>query len=230
MPPVPRPTLPLAFITATLCAASVCAIPRAASAAPPTSAGPRRGLFLRAAMGPDLMSGKVSFSSTIDVPGPARVYSYEAGFSGLGAEVDLAAGWAPLDGLAVALEGRGILQMTGSAKLPHTTLSNLSLQTFGGLVEYYPFARGPLHVDFGAGYARTEYVSEEEANLSPGTIVVHADDMTGVLAHTGVGYDWRAKTGFQVGPVLDVWVTRLTSDEGRTTARGVSLLISAGWL
>jgi len=191
---------------------------------------PRKGLFLRAAIGPDVMSGKVSFSTTTAVSGTPTLYSYEAGFNGVGADVDLAAGWAPLDGLAIAVEGRAILQMTGSAKLPHTTLSYLSLQSLGGLVQYYPFSTGPVHVDFGAGYARTEYASEEHAVLSPRTIALHADDMSGLLAHAGIGYDWRARTGFQVGPLLDVWETRLSSNDGRTTARGVSLLISAGWL
>jgi hypothetical protein len=232
LPPTPHPklSLPLPVTLAVFFATALCAIPRVASAAPPKSAGPRKGLYLRAGIGPDVMSGKVSYSASSAVGGTASKYVYEAGFNGAGADVDLAAGWAPLDGLAIALEGRAILQMTGSAKLPHTTLSYLSLQSLGGLVQYYPFPRGPVHVDFGAGYARTEYASEEDAVLSPRTIVVHADDMSGVLAHAGVGYDWRARMGFQVGPVLDAWETRLSSKEGRTTARGVSLLIAAGWL
>ncbi len=225
-----RSNAPRSLLAAALSLAAVCAIPRAARAAPPGDTSPRRGLYLHAAMGPDVMGGKVSYSGQVGVAEPSRVYSYQAGFSGVGAEVDLAAGWAPLDGLAIALEGRGILQMTGEAKFAHSTLSYLSLQSYGGLVDYYPFPTGPIHVELGAGYAINEYESEEDTNLAPGTIVVHSDDMTGVLGHTGVGYEWRAKTGFQVGPLLDVWVTRLASKEGRTTARGLTLMISAGWM
>lgn len=191
---------------------------------------PRRGLYLRAAMGPDVMSGNVSYGGTIALAGPARPYSYQAGFGGAGADVHLALGWAPIDGLAIGVEVRDILQMTGSAKFAHATLSYLSLQSVGGLVDYYPYPAGPIHVNLGLAYAQTEYASEEEANLSPGTIVVHADDMTGVLGHTGVGYEWRAKTGFQFGPLLDFWITRLSSNYGRTNARGASLLIEAGWM
>ncbi len=206
-------------------------MPRAARAAPPGhTAQPRRGLYLHAAMGPDVMGGKVSYGGTVSLAGSPRPYSYQAHFSGVGANVKLAAGWAFIDGLAIAAEVRDVLQMTGSAKLPHTTLSYLSLQSLGGLVDYYPYPAGPFHVALGLAYARDEYASEEEARLSPGEIVVHADDMNGVLGHASVGYEWRAKTGFQVGPLLDVRVTRLASKEGRTNARGASLMISAGWL
>lgn len=217
-------------LSASALAVALCALARAASAAPPDSPRPRKGLYLHAAMGPALIGGNVSYSGQMKTGGISREYSYADGFSGLGADVNLAAGWAPLDGLAIALEGRAILQVTGSARLPHATLSYLSLQSLGGLVDYYPAPTGPFHVDLGAAYAQSEYASVEDAVLVPGSVVVHADDMSGVLGHAGVGYDWRAKTGFQFGPVLDVWTTRLTSAEGRTSVQGVSLTISAGWM
>lgn len=213
-----------------LLAASGAAIASAMLVATPARAELRTGGYFRAALGAAYGEGAIHYADASRPTGkaPARSLSFATPFTSGAVGADLAAGFAPTSGLAIAIEYGLLAQDLGDTAFPHTTLSTLLLSHVGPLVDWYPDASGPMHLEVGAGYAWGGF-SGDESGVPADDNVVRMDDLNrsrGLFGQIGCGYVVRVG-GFDLGPLLRTYATRLASPHGETDSVGFGLWLTA---
>lgn len=202
----------------------------AMATSPSARADVRTGGYFRAALGAAYGEGAVHYRDASAARGdaPARPLSFAAPFRSSAIAADLAAGFAPTPGLVFAAEYGLLAQDLGEAAFPHTTLNTLLLTHVGPLVDWYPSARGPVHLELGVAYAWGVF-SGDESGVPADENIVRMDDLNrsrGIFGHLGCGYAVRTG-GFDVGPMLRTFGARLTSPHGEIDTVGVGLWLSA---
>ena len=191
---------------------------------------PRRGVYAALALGPAFAAGTASYSgSTLPGYGAPRPVSASDGFTGVGPDVRVALGYAPVDGLAIAPELRGFFIALRGARFPYSSLDIFPLWSIGGAVDWYPEPAGPVHVVLGAGYAKSTLMGSGEDIGAADNITVDWH-VSGPIVHAAVGYTKRAGATFGYGPLLDVTALRLTSTDARASAACITLALGLSWL
>ncbi len=213
-----------AAAVATLALVATCSVAHAAE--------PRRGAYVALALGPAFAAGNAGYSGRSStgygVPVPREV-SASDGYTGVGPDLRAALGYAPANGLAVALELRGFALALGGARFPYSSMSFFALWSVGAGVDWYPEPAGPVHLGLGAGYARGALGGSTESIGAADNIDVDWL-VDGPIGHAVLGYTVRAGSTFGYGPLADVTAFRLTSDDARVTGACVTLALELSWL
>ncbi len=194
--------------------AALCLAPRAAWAETP-----RRGLYVGFGAGPTYVGGNFAYDNGI----PA----WHDSIDGPGADLRLAVGYAPIGGLAVALQLQS--SMTGvDVHVPGGSNNVMLLESVGALMDWYPDDRGPLHAELGFGYVVSAFPfgSREDSGGSVASAPGIGGD--GVRGQAGVGMSWGSRR-FNWGPLLEVSALRATNPATRVNARAVALDLSLSW-
>lgn len=193
--------------------------PPAAPTADRAHREPRRGLYLRAALGlgPRIDSYHDDFDDS------------ENSLSGWGAALDIAAGWAVLPGFVV---GGGLFldwassptyKITIGDASEETTFSHARLTSIGPFVDWYPKrATLGLHVEGGLGLGLLGY----RGDLGNDHISRSASGFTFFL---GGGYEWRIAGAFAIGALLRLTGAVLANDTETHGMFSPSLLVSFTW-
>ena len=194
--------------------------PAPATVEPRPEREPRRGLYLRAALGLGPRSDSFSDSSL----------NIEGDLSGWGPALDIAAGWGVLPGFVV---GGGLFldwisSPSFSLSRNNTTvegsLTHARLTSFGPFVDWYLKRQTlGLHVQggFGVGLLSVQGEGSNSARV--------AGSASGITFFLGAGYEWRIAGAFAVGALLRATGAVLGND---TEAHGLfspSLLVSFTW-
>ncbi len=170
----------------------------------------RRGLWARAMTGAGLGSDRVMDRS------------FSASLTGVGVDETLALGFAPIEGLALGVEGRLLFHQGNTVwPTPRAGVRNPALLVLGGVVDYYPMPHEATHIVLGLGVL--------EAGLQQVYAPVGFDSMSGVFGHAGIGWTWRAWRGIELGPLLDFYRGRATQGTARLEIYGGALALQAAW-
>jgi hypothetical protein len=161
------------------------------SAAPPTPAPSLREagsrFYLRLSLGGGYAAAAYSANSVSTAT--TRGAAYDVGLSGADVGLHVAAGSMGASGLAFGIEGgAGLFLLDQHGSLGRTSLSATLPFQVGGFVDYYPQARGPLHLQGGLAGAYVGFAySVTEAAAFPSAVVVNP--LFGAMAYVGAGYD-----------------------------------------
>ena len=173
---------------------------------------PRRGLYVQLAAGPEYVKGSADDPSVVD-----------GDFAAGGASLRFGVGYAPLDGLALAV-GIDASVAGGEVIRSDGTDSGLGAWSIGPLVDWYPDAQGPLHVDLAVGYAVAGFMSGSRNGGGGGGTSDGGLGGAGIGGHTGVGYTFRSG-GVGLGPMLSVSALHTENSHATLNAFGAALLI-----
>lgn len=180
---------------------------------------PRRGLYTALAFGPTFVGGKVDYSS--------GTTSFHEDFSGYGGDLQFALGYAPAEGLAVAVRVGSSLT-DAEVRVPDGSRDVFTVWSAGALIDWFPFASVPAHLELGLGYTVSTF-------LAGGTD--HTEGQTnrpglggdGVVGRAGAGYLFGSRSGFGLGPLLAVSTLRTRNPATRTAASSIALLLQLTW-
>jgi hypothetical protein len=198
--------------------------PAAAPAAVPAGHArePRRGLYLRAAVG----LGPRADAFTIE---DNDTTMYDGSLSGWGPALDLAAGWAVLPGFVVGgglfldWASRPSFSADWNGVTYESTFDHLRLTSFGPFVDWYPkrLTLG-LHVEGGLGVGALGYVGDVPRQRKDDTAL-------GFTFFLGAGYEWRIAGAFAIGALLRFTGSVLSHDTESHAMFSPSLLVSFTW-
>ena len=155
--------------------------------------------------------------------GRAAAQVVNGDFAAGGASLRFGAGYAPLDGLALAV-GIDASVAGGEVIRSDGTDSGLGAWSIGPLVDWYPNAQGPLHVDLAVGYAVAGFMSGSRNGGGGGGTSDGGLGGAGIGGHTGVGYTFRSG-GVGLGPMLSVSALHTENSHATLNAFGAALLI-----
>jgi|SRR6266496_2516669 len=124
-----------------------------------------------------------------------------------------AIGYAPARGLALAVEGGLFVEP-----------DQLAFARIGALIDAYPVANGPFHIQAGADFTTHNWATGELLDCTDAGCPTDAQKSLGFFAHAGAGYAWHVGR-FDIGPLLDLYYARL----GGRSAYGSGLVLSATW-
>jgi hypothetical protein len=190
--------------------------PAARSAASPNSAAPaprepRRGFYLRAALGAGYREDALTRTTSSLLSESSTDYSID----GLGLSLDLGVGWGVLPGFA--LGGALMLDFTGSPTLTQgpttSSLASANLTTVGPFIDWYPIRKTlgwHIHSGFGLGIFRYKNEPSNSAGIE-GTAL-------GASFMLGTGYEFNLSRSVALGvevrllagtyyDAVDTWTT-----------------------
>jgi hypothetical protein len=202
-----------------------------ASAQSRTNPPERDQFYLHASLSTGYGFGKLTYSglSAEIMPRPLTFHDdLRGGFIA----IDAAPGYALSPGLALGLEVRGSLYPSlTSTGLPYTGLDVLLLGYAGPVVDWYPDASRPLHVEMGAGGVIADFGGGQDDIGAADNIVNLGElqQMVGVGAHAGVGYMWRTSGGFDYGPSIRAEWTHFTSEHATSDVFAVAGGFVVSW-
>ncbi|HMR04475.1 MAG TPA: hypothetical protein PKA88_01840 [Polyangiaceae bacterium] len=180
---------------------------------------PRRGLYTALAFGPTFVAGKVDYSK--------EETSIHEDFSGGGGDLRFAIGYAPSEGLAVAVRV-GTSLTDAEVRVPDGSRDIFTVWSAGALIDWFPFASVPAHLELGLGYTVTTF-------LAGGTDSGGGQDSRpglggdGAVGRAGVGYLFARSADFGIGPLLAVSTLRTRNATTRTAGNGIALLLQLTW-
>ncbi len=208
----------LSWVRAALVIASVSMV--LARTAPVRAADePRRDWYTALAFGPAFVAGSVDYSG--------ETAKFRDEISGGGGALLFAMGYAPADGLAVALEvGASITH--AEVRVPDGSRDFFSVWSAGALVDWYPRPSGPVHLQLGLGYTVSTFLAggTDHGGGQKSQPGLGGD---GVIGRAGVGYVFRSGSAFELGPLLSLSTLRTSNAAATTEASGVALLLQLSW-
>lgn len=196
----------------------------------PRQKEPRRGFYLRAAIGAGYRGDAIS--RTID--DGAFSETFDLGIDGYGLALDLGFGWGVLPGFAIGgglfldfASAPSVSEDLGDGSTYEWTLSSANLATIGPFIDWYPVRKTlGWHIlgGFGAGILRYHDKSNsEDFNGSA----------YGISILVGTGYEFNLGTTTALGVEVRFTGAALTEDvAAETTSHGFlspSLLMSFTW-
>jgi len=179
---------------------------------------PRRGLYSALALGPAFVAGEVDYASDAT--------SFHESFAGGGGDLHFAMGYAPVDGFAIAVGG-GTSITDAEVRVPRGSRDVFSAWTAGALIDWYPHASGATHIELGLGYCVSTFLAGGRDSGGQASQPGLGGD--GAFGRAGVGYVFRSRTGFGIGPLLAVSMLRTRNSAAHTRASSVALLLQLSW-
>jgi len=162
----------------------------AAPTAPaPSIREPGSRFYLRLSLGGGYSAA--TYSANSGSTATTRGAAYEVGLSGADMGLHVAVGSMGPSGLAFGVEGGGGLFLLHQHGSLGSTRMNATLPVhLGGFVDYYPQARGPLHLQGGlaAAYVRFAYSGDDRLPSGVAT-AIDVNPLYGAMAYVGAGYD-----------------------------------------
>jgi hypothetical protein len=183
-------------------------------------------LYLRFSLGGGYSAA--SYLANAASSGTARASSYKVGLSGGEIGVHAAVGSMSRSGLAYGVETSGQfspLKQQGS--LGRSGIEAAMTLQLGGFIDYYPQARGPLHMQSGISAAYTGFGSYSLEVYQPGVTSVVVRPVYGGMAYLGGGYDFGAQGGF--GLFARTYVGFLANGSSNYVPLGFRVGVSVAW-
>jgi hypothetical protein len=135
-------------------------------------------------------------------------------------------------GVAFGVEASGGISFFDQhGSLGRTSLSAAVPLQLGGFVDYYPQARGPLHMQGGLSVAYTGFASStiEGGPLVDGNAVV-ARTLYGGMAYVGAGYDFGPQGAGGFGLFARTHAGFFADGTANFVPLGFQLGVSVAWL
>ncbi|HMJ50505.1 MAG TPA: hypothetical protein VK540_00460 [Polyangiaceae bacterium] len=198
---------------------------------PDPSAGERGSRFyLRFSLGGGYSAA--AYSTSITGTSSSRGTPYDVGLSGGEVGFHAAIGSMHPSGVAFGVEasaGLSLFDQHGS--LGRSSLRGAVPLQLGGFVDYYPEARGPLHLQGGLSVAHTgfAYSTLEEGPSVDGNLVV-VRQLYGGMAYVGAGYDFGPKGAGGFGLFARTHAGFFADGTANFVPLGFQLGVSMAWL
>jgi hypothetical protein len=139
-------------------------------------------------------------------------------------------------GLAIGVEASGaFLSLVQHGALGVTSLQFATPLAVGGFIDYYPSARGPLHLQSGVGVAYAPFSStipkrSGDTSSSAANIAYDVPDLFGVTTYLGLGYDFGSRGGGGVGLFARTTFGYFAGSNTTYAPLGGRLGVSVAWL
>ncbi len=124
---------------------------------------------------------------------------------------------------------RGIYDQIGEVREPDGSVNTLATWSAGALIDWYPRAADPVHLEFGFGYVVSGFLFASSDDIG-GAASAPGLGGAGVVGHAGVGTTWHSRAGFDWGPLIDFSELSTSNASARTNARATALLMQSSWL
>lgn len=179
----------------------------------------RRGLYIGFGAGPAYVAGSLAYGN--------GTTAFDDTIEGAGADLRLAVGYAPIGGLAVALQLQSSMT-SATFHVPGGSSTVILVQSVGALTDWYPDDRGPLHLELGVGYVVSSFPLQSRESCGGCTPVSPGIGGDGMRGQAGAGLSWGSRR-FNWGPLLEVSAFRATNRATRIDAGAVALDLSFAW-
>jgi hypothetical protein len=194
----------------------------------PSAGEPGSRFYLRFSLGGGYSAAAYSTSST--GTSSSRGTPYDVGLSGGEVGIHAAIGSMHPSGMGFGVEASGgssFFEQHGS--LGRTSLRGAVPFQLGGFVDYYPQARGPLHLQGGLSFAHTGFAS---SNIDVGTLdgnAVSVRSLYGGMAYVGAGYDFGPRGAGGFGLFARTHAGFFADGTSNFVPLGLQLGVSVAW-
>jgi hypothetical protein len=196
----------------------------------PSAGEPGSRFYLRFSLGGGYSAAAYSTSST--GTSSSRGTPYDVGLSGGEVGLHAAIGSMHPSGVAFGVEASGGLSFFDQhGSLGSTSLEGAVPLQLGGFVDYYPQARGPLHMQGGlsAAYTGFAYFTDEGGPWVEGNTVLPRP-LYGGMAYVGAGYDFGPKGAGGFGLFARTHAGFFADGTANFVPLGFQLGVSMAWL